>query len=316
MSEGTIRTELAQPMRNPRITVLIPALNAENFIADSINSVLAQDWPDFELLVINDGSTDATAAIAQSFADPRIRIHHNPVNLGIATSGNIGLAMARGEFIARLDSDDIAIPNRLSTQLRFMEDHPEVTACGGKMEVFGKGSGIADVLIADADIKAMFLAAAGNIMNPTAFFRRDFVVQNHISYQQNFAPADDLAFWIDCMRAGAYFANLDNVITRYRLHAANSSTRSSYLRHAVFAIRRQLIFDFFPDLTAREATSLARMFDLRADLSAHSVSASLKAAEKARVEQVSRFGENRALITAELDRQMAQLQTRWSEAEI
>jgi len=118
---------------NPRITVLMPAYNAGEYIATAIDSVLQQSFSDFELLIINDGSTDDTEQVIHTFADDRIRLI-NQTNQGVAAALNIGLLNARAELVARFDADDICKPERLQMQYHFMETHPDHILVGADAE--------------------------------------------------------------------------------------------------------------------------------------------------------------------------------------
>jgi glycosyltransferase involved in cell wall biosynthesis len=113
----------------PKITVFMAAYNSENYISDSIKSILDQSFSDFELLIINDGSTDLTVDIIEKFNDPRIRLVHNDKNRGLTYTRNVALTEALGEYIAILDSDDIAVKNRLELQYNFFQQHPEYALC-------------------------------------------------------------------------------------------------------------------------------------------------------------------------------------------
>ena len=120
-------------MNNPKVTVLMPAYNSEKYIAEAIASVLNQSFVAFELLIINDGSTDATADIIQSFSDERIRIIYQN-NGGVASALNTGLTHARGEYIARFDADDICMDSRLQIQADFLDTNPEYVMVGSDAE--------------------------------------------------------------------------------------------------------------------------------------------------------------------------------------
>src|ERR1700761_3392427 len=108
----------------PAITVLMPAYNAEKYIGEAITSVLQQTYTDFELLIVNDGSTDSTASIINNFIDERIVVINQP-NMGVAAALNTGLEYARGKYIARFDADDVCYSYRLEKQIRFLQDNPE-----------------------------------------------------------------------------------------------------------------------------------------------------------------------------------------------
>ncbi len=108
-------------MKNPKVTVLMSVYNGEKYLQEAIDSILGQTFKDFEFLIINDGSTDKTAEILESYNDPRIRIINNEKNIGLTKSLNKGLKLARGKYIARQDADDISLPERLKTQMLAME---------------------------------------------------------------------------------------------------------------------------------------------------------------------------------------------------
>ena len=124
---------------SPAISVLISVFNGESFIRDSINSILNQSFKNFELIIVNDGSSDNTLNILNSFSDERIVIL-NQNNTGLSVALNNGLAISTGKYIARLDADDFAFPNRLQLQYDFMESNPDYVLCGGFADVYDSDS--------------------------------------------------------------------------------------------------------------------------------------------------------------------------------
>ncbi len=125
----------------PRVSVLMPAYNAEKYIAEAIESILNQTFQDFEFIIVDDGSRDDTWNIIKKFAilDSRIVPIRNEVNLRISATLNKGILISRGEYIARMDSDDWSYPKRLETQIAFMDKNPNVVICGGVMELCDSG---------------------------------------------------------------------------------------------------------------------------------------------------------------------------------
>jgi len=117
-----------------KVTIVIPVYNREKYIVAALESVLAQTFTDFELLVIDDGSTDRSVALARSYGDPRMRLVCHTTNLGVAKTRNQGLQLARGEYLAFLDSDDWAYPARLAKQVAFLDHHPDYAAVGAWIE--------------------------------------------------------------------------------------------------------------------------------------------------------------------------------------
>ncbi len=112
------------------ISVIMPVFNAQNFIKDAIRSILNQTYKNFELIIINDVSTDMSDKLIKSFKDKRIRYIQNEINSGVAKSLNIGLRIARGKFVARLDADDIATKDRLQKQINFLNSHRDIGVVG------------------------------------------------------------------------------------------------------------------------------------------------------------------------------------------
>ncbi|MFP4207347.1 MAG: glycosyltransferase family 2 protein [Wenzhouxiangella sp.] len=116
--------------RTPKVTVFIPVFNREDYVCTAINSILAQQYTDFEVLVIDDGSSDRTVERVAAYRDRRVRLERNSANLGIPATRNRGLELARGEYIALLDSDDYAYPDRLGRQVEFLDRHPDIVQVG------------------------------------------------------------------------------------------------------------------------------------------------------------------------------------------
>ena len=120
----------------PKISVIMPARNAEQYIREAIDSILGQTFADFEFLILDDGSTDATAEIVQCCRDERIRFCPNGRNMGVAATLNRGLALAGGEYIARMDADDISLPKRFEKQAAYLNAHRDVAVLGSDLELF------------------------------------------------------------------------------------------------------------------------------------------------------------------------------------
>src|SRR5690349_10671348 len=123
---------------DPAVTVLMPVYNGEPFLREAIDSILQQTWADFEFLIVNDGSTDHTRDIIDSYDDARIRVLDQAQNTGLAKSLNAGLRAARAPLVARQDADDRSHPERLAAQVEFMRAHPEVALAGTQVRVLNK----------------------------------------------------------------------------------------------------------------------------------------------------------------------------------
>ena len=125
-------------MKNPKVAVLMSVYNGEKYLREAINSILSQTFNDFEFLIINDGSTDGTADILKSYTDSRIKIINNEKNIGLTKSLNKGLKIAKGEYIARQDADDISMPERLKEEVAFLEIHKDYAVVGTFVKILNE----------------------------------------------------------------------------------------------------------------------------------------------------------------------------------
>ncbi|MDQ2803725.1 MAG: glycosyltransferase [Pseudomonadota bacterium] len=244
------------------VSVLMPAFNAERTVRQAINSVLAQTFEDFELLVVNDGSDDGTAAILDSIADPRLRVITNPRNLGIVGAANRGAAMARGRYIARLDADDIARPTRLARQVSFLDRHPDILLLGTEMTDLERGQMRPSRRLVDTDpVVLRWLMHLGNpIGHSTMIFRADVLDRLGGYMRAAFPLADDFDFAHRVLRLGAV-AMLPERLVVYRRHAGSLTQRREAeligLTTAVLSeAYRPLLNDRAPDIAALVARHL------------------------------------------------------------
>lgn len=203
----------------PLVTVLLPVYNGERFLADAINSVLRQTFTDFELLVVDDGSTDGSAGIAESYRDPRIRVVRNENRLKLSGALNRGLDSAVGTYVARMDADDICVPERLRIQTGFMDSHPEIGMSGGWVRAFGDHPSSGTTFqfpLASEEIRASLLFD-NPFAHPSVIFRKSLFDKFDLRFDGTYYPAEDRELWI---RALEHFpaANIPRVLLQYRLH--------------------------------------------------------------------------------------------------
>lgn len=206
----------------PRVSVLMPAYNSEKYIAEAIESILSQTFTDFEFIIINDGSTDDTAKIVRKYArrDPRIKFIDNKRNQGLIAVLNQGLDLCTGEYIARMDSDDISRPERFKLQVDYMDTHPNVGVVGGKIRVFGSLTCIPEY---SPTIKLFDLLIYGSrVSHPTAMIRTSVLRNNKIYYDPKYPHAEDYGFWVSIARVSEIH-NLQTVLLDYRWHDTNVS---------------------------------------------------------------------------------------------
>lgn len=203
-----------------KVTVLMTLYNKGAFVAEAARSILNGTFTDLELLVVDDASTDEGLKVVQAIADPRIRILESPVNTGRAAAANRGYDAARGEYVAVLDADDVAHPERLAKQVAFMDAHPEVVACGSAYAVLGDAGKVARWPSADRECRAKMLFGDPLIYG-TAIFRRAVMETHHLRCDPDWLlPGMDYLFTLGFARYGAY-ANLSAPLLSYRLGANN-----------------------------------------------------------------------------------------------
>ena len=209
----------------PKVSVLMPAYNAEKYINEAIDSILNQTFTDFEFIIIDDGSTDNTVNIINSYQDKRIRLVQNEKNLGVAETLNKGIVLSRGQYIARMDSDDVSLPTRFARQVDYMDSHPDCLICGSRVELFGAITGQSQQPISNEDIKASLLFSSP-FAHPTVMMRSDFVNNNHLRYEKEYEGIEDYKLWVEfAIIQGGKMYNFSTCLLRYRVHGNQVTQR-------------------------------------------------------------------------------------------
>ncbi|MEA2327720.1 MAG: hypothetical protein QOE68_2679 [Thermoanaerobaculia bacterium] len=206
----------------PRVSVLLPVWNGEAFLGEAMESMLRQTFSSFELIVIDDGSTDRTAAIAERFAslDSRVRVLRR-AHEGFSPALNAGLAAARGEYVARMDADDISLPQRLEKQVAYLDAHPACVVLGTWIEVVeqaGRHVGLKTFVTTHDEIFAALLRFISPLAHPTIVARRD-VLRGAGGYDARRYPSEDLDLWFRLAESGE-LANLGEALLQHRRHKA------------------------------------------------------------------------------------------------
>ncbi len=242
------------------ISVLLPAYNAEDYIQRAIDSILAQTYVDFELLVINDGSTDNTARLVASYADSRVQLINMPENVGLIEALNHGLQIASRKYIARMDADDISLPTRLAKQLRFLEDNQDYVACGtGIINFNEKSESYLQYPQTDADIRVALHFFERNICHPTVMLRRETLVKHGIRYRCDYKHAEDYVLWRDLSRVGKLY-NLKEGLLRYFRHENQISQKYYPAQIAISkTIVTESIKEVWPEITDEQLDSILKL---------------------------------------------------------
>lgn len=234
--------------KQPLVSVVLPVFNGAAFIDEAVQSILNQTHSELELIILNDASTDDSKDKLDDFGDPRIRIVENERNLGLIATLNKGLDLARGEFVARMDQDDIALPHRFSTQVEYMQRNPRVGLCGSQVILFGADAErVCRYPVSHEDIRCRLLFSTA-FAHPSIIFRSSVLHAYELRYDPDYPHAEDYALWVSCMDV-CTMANIDEPLLRYRQHPANTvSTFGEGQRQCVSRIHRNLLsrLDVFP----------------------------------------------------------------------
>lgn len=218
------------------------------YLKESIDSVLAQTYTNFEFIIIDDGSTDDSAKFIESYVDPRIKLIYNETNMGLARSLNKGLDLCRGEYVARMDSDDVCYPERFAEQTAFLKKNPDTIVCGTFVEFIdenGKTTSLSGkhTVIPEMDYYKICLLFSNSptIFHPSAMFSRKLLVQYHIKYDEAFRYAQDYRMWVNCAQY-AKCTNIKKHLMKYRNHsvAISAAKYDEQCGYAYQIIQQQL----------------------------------------------------------------------------
>lgn len=223
-------------MKNHDISVLMCVYNTrEEYLRTAIESILNQTYPNFEFIIVLDHPTDNSEAIIEEYAskDHRIRIIRNPENYGLTKSLNIGLRAAGGKYIARMDSDDISLPERFEKQFAYMEAHPDVVALGSRVCTLNQNILVMHDCPADHEVfRIRMLFRNFGIPHPTAFIRHETLQNNNVTYDESIKKSQDYKLWVDLMPYGNIIMHPE-VLLLYRIHKNQiSMERSSQLSYS------------------------------------------------------------------------------------
>lgn len=218
----------------PLVSVSMPAFNSERYIAEAIESILAQTYQNFELIIVDDGSTDRTREIIESFTDPRIIKVYSDRNRGLITTRNRIAQLAKGKYLALLDADDRAFPDRLALQVAYLEaNHADL--CGADHWTLNQVSGqlkSSKQRHSNADIHAL-LSVCSPVCNPAMMGRLDIFRQ--FPYKASYLHAEDYCLWTEIALAGYRFANIKKKLITYRLHSTQTSVNHFQAARNVFS---------------------------------------------------------------------------------
>ncbi len=205
-------------LKNPKMSVVMSVYNGQKYLREAIESILSQTFTDFEFIIVNDGSTDSSVEIIQSYPDKRIRLINNERNIGLTKSLNKALKLAGGEYIARQDADDISLPNRFEEQIKYFEKHPETVLLGTSFYRIGRDGEVIGKRIALAN-PGNKLRQENQFMHGSVMFRKE-VIDNLGGYNESIRYSQDYELWL---RIAKHYQtrNLTKVLYQFRYHDDN-----------------------------------------------------------------------------------------------
>lgn len=208
--------------QRPLVTVLMTVYNGGKYLKESVRSVLSQTFEDFEFLIINDCSTDDSVTVIKSFNDERIVIHNNERNLGQTRSLNVGLGLAKGKYIARMDADDMAFPLWLETLVNYAESNQEYVAVGAATAVMDESGKLKKVFRTPTTFEGLiFHIFFGNALNHVgSLFKKEIILKNG-GYNEEFKISQDYELWSSLLRNKYRLINIEAILVAVRVHESS-----------------------------------------------------------------------------------------------
>jgi glycosyltransferase involved in cell wall biosynthesis len=239
-------------MEIPLVSVTMPVYNGEKYLKEAIDSVLNQSYKNIELIIVNDASTDSTKKIIHAYSDSRIRYVENETNSGIVYSRNRGVVEAEGEFVATLDSDDIAMQNRIEKQVDFLCKNPDFGMCGTFYHTIDRnGNFIGRIRYPTGNVDIITSMILGNCFGNSTIMIRSKIVKE-LKYRKGYDIAEDYDLWCRIAKI-AKLANLPIYGTLYRVHGNNVSVaRMNDLLVVEIKIIKQILKDMNVEFSERE----------------------------------------------------------------
>ncbi len=212
----------------------MPVYNSAPFLKEAIESILTQSFIDFEFVILNDGSTDNSKEIVLSYNDLRIIFYDGKVNVGLANIRNKGIDISKGKYLAIMDSDDIATPDRLQKQFNYLENNKNIAVCGGFFTTFGNENSVLNfnwVTQTDPEMVKINLLFDGAICQPTVMIRSNILKETGLKYESHFDPAEDYKLWVSLSKNNLV-ANIPDLVLKYRLSDKQISNTKNQIQRA------------------------------------------------------------------------------------
>lgn len=243
---------------SPLVSILMPIYKTAPFLREAMDSMLSQTFTDFELIVLNDCSPDNAEEILDEYSDPRIVRYLGEKNEGLANVLNVGMQMARGKYIARMDSDDISAPNRLEVQVNYLEQHPDIDLCSCGMTLFGA---MEDRWIRESDFETLRINALffSPILHASSVWRREAFDRLSLRFRQEMVPAEDYDLWCRALSGGLRLVNIPDCLYMYRIHPDQATGNTEKTLQKEQLVREGFLRTVFPKAEEKDIVSIAAM---------------------------------------------------------
>lgn len=234
----------------PLVSVLMPVYKTAPYLREAMDSMLCQTFKDFELIVLNDCSPDNAEEILDAYDDSRIVRYKGENNVGLSNVLNVGIGMARGKYIARMDSDDISLPQRLQVQVDYLDKYPDVDLVSVGMRLFGakEGTWIREINPEKVKIEAMFHSP---VLHASSVWRKDAFEKQGLRFRQEMVPAEDYDLWTRAMLKGLKLVNLPEVLYKYRIHETQATVQTDKTAAKSREVQMAYLHESLPSLSDR-----------------------------------------------------------------
>lgn len=234
----------------PQVSILMPVYNTAPYLREAMDSMLSQTFTDFELIVLNDCSPDNAEEILDTYDDPRIVRYRGERNVGLANVLNVGIEMARGKYIARMDSDDLSLPNRLKVQVDYLETHPDIDLVSVGMQLFGAKEEVWTRVSDPEKVKVNALFQSP-VLHASSVWRKESFERHGLRFRQDMVPAEDYDLWTRALVRGFKLVNLPDVLYRYRLHPNQATQQKEKTFEKVRIVRRNYLKATLPSISEK-----------------------------------------------------------------
>ena len=234
----------------PVVSILMPVYKTAPYLREAMDSMLSQTFSDFELIVLDDCSPDNAEEILDSYTDSRIVRYKGEKNTGLSNVLNVGIGMARGNYIARMDSDDLSMPERLQIQVDYLEAHPDIDLVSVGMQMFGAKD---EVWLREQDPEKVKIIALFHspILHASSMWRRDSFEKHGLRFRQEMVPAEDYDLWTRALVKGLKLVNLRQVLYKYRIHPEQATTQTDKTTSKSRMVQQNYLASTLPSLSEK-----------------------------------------------------------------